>query len=155
MADRFKRSGKSTLIILVLSDHDPEGDDIPHSFARSMRYDFGIDKIVTIKVAITQAHVEQFALSPNNLEAKKGGSRYKQFTKKYGNYGYELEAIPSPADLQLLLRQEIIRVMDVKAFNAEIDTEKHDAAHLDTVRRSVQALLASLDFGDGQLQIRP
>ena len=38
----YKASGKDKLIILVLSDFDPEGEDIPHSFARSMRDDFGV-----------------------------------------------------------------------------------------------------------------
>src|SRR5262249_55952988 len=37
MAKRFRRSGKEQLILLVLSDFDPEGEDIAHSFARSMR----------------------------------------------------------------------------------------------------------------------
>lgn len=45
MARRFKASGKERLILLVVSDADPEGMDIAESFGRSMRDDFGIEAI--------------------------------------------------------------------------------------------------------------
>jgi hypothetical protein len=147
MAQRYLSSGKEKLILLVLSDHDPEGHDIPHSFARSMRDDFGIEDILAIKVALTPVHISEFGLQPNNLENKKKGSRYKRFVQEFGNEGYELEAMP-PAELQRILRAEIDRVLDVRAFNAEIDAEKTDAAHLDAVRRAVQAQLATMNFED-------
>ena len=57
MAVRFKRSGKEKLILLVLSDFDPEGEDIGRSFAQSMRDDFGITNIVPIKLALTAEQV--------------------------------------------------------------------------------------------------
>src|SRR5262249_34323613 len=138
---------KKKLILLVLTDHDPEGIDIPHSFARSMRDDFGIEDkdIVLIKVALTPAHVARFGLQPNNLEAKKEGARYKRFVELYGNDGYELEAL-APAVLQQLLRNAIDSVLDTAAFNHEIEFEKQDAAHLGAVRRAVQEQLASVTF---------
>lgn len=40
MHTRFKKSGKEKLILLILSDHDPEGWDIAETFAKSMRDDF-------------------------------------------------------------------------------------------------------------------
>jgi hypothetical protein len=36
----------------------------------------------------------------------------------------------------------------MQAFNREVDLEKKDAAHLDAVRRVVQAQLRDVDFGD-------
>jgi hypothetical protein len=38
-------------------------------------------------------------------------------------------------------------VLDVRAFNAEIEAEKRDAAHLAGVRRAVQQQLQGVDFG--------
>lgn len=146
MADRYRRSGKEKLIVLVLSDHDPEGDDIPHSFARSMRDDFGIAKVEAIKVALTQEQVDALRPIPNNLEKKKGGSRYRRFVEAYGGNGFELEAI-SPEELQRILREAIDSVLDVKAFNAEIESEKRDAAHLEVVRRVIQEQLRDVNFG--------
>src|SRR5207244_13084840 len=33
MAERYRKSGKDKLVLIVASDFDPEGEDIPHSFA--------------------------------------------------------------------------------------------------------------------------
>ena len=77
MAQRFRRTGKDRLILLVVSDFDPEGEDIPHSFARSMRDDFGIGGVEFVKVALTAAQVEELALPPGP-KAKRGSSRTTQ-----------------------------------------------------------------------------
>ena len=151
MARRFLRSGKEKLIVLTVSDQDPEGDDIPHSFARSMRDDFGKkynirpDNIVPIKVALTAEQVAELHVTPNNLEAKKKGSRYKNFVERFGPEGYELEAV-APGDVQRILRKAINGVLDIAAFNREVDAEKRDAAHMDSVRRAMQAQLATVNF---------
>ncbi len=50
MAQRFRKSSKEKLVLLLLSDFDPDGEEIAHSFARSMRDDFGIEDIHPIKV---------------------------------------------------------------------------------------------------------
>jgi len=146
MYKRFKRSGKENLILLVVSDHDPEGADIPHSFARSMRDDFGIEKIVAKKVALTQDQVDRLNVLPNNLEKKKKGTRYKRFVEQYGKNGYELEAV-EPTELQRMLRESIDCVLDKNYFNAEIDAEKRDSRQLHGLRQAVKSQLASLNFG--------
>jgi hypothetical protein len=71
MSQRFKKSGKSKLILLVLSDFDPEGDNIPESFARSMRDDFGIQSIVPIKVALTYEQTQTMNLVTDQLTKPK------------------------------------------------------------------------------------
>jgi hypothetical protein len=42
MVDRFRASGKEKLIVIVVSDFDPEGQDIPNSFGLSLRDDFDV-----------------------------------------------------------------------------------------------------------------
>jgi hypothetical protein len=42
IAERYRRSGKQRLILLIVSDFDPDGDEIAHSLARSIRDDFDI-----------------------------------------------------------------------------------------------------------------
>jgi ParB-like chromosome segregation protein Spo0J len=142
MAERFRRCGKERLILLVLSDFDPEGEDIGRSFAQSMRDDFGIDNIVPIKVALTGEQVELLNLPPN-LTAKETSSRRKRFVERHGENVFELEAIP-PATLQQYLRGAIENVIDLDAYNAEVEREKQDAAYLDTVRRQAHAVLGKL-----------
>ncbi len=144
MAERYRKSGKEKLIVPMLGDFDPEGNDICHAFARSMRDDFGIANIVPIKVALTREQVDSMNLPPM-MKAKESSSRHDKFVERNGDDVFELEAVP-PAELQRLLRKDIDRVLDMKAFNAEIDAEKRDAAHLDAVRRRVQQLLQGFDF---------
>jgi hypothetical protein len=158
MKQRFLRSGKSNLVLLVVSDFDPEGDDIPESFAKSMRDDFGIGlrddvygfaelgDIEAVKVALTYDQTQEMDLVSDELtRPKRSSSRYKKFTRRYGRdvSVYELEAL-HPEDLQSLLRNAIDKVIDVDAFNAEVDREKEDAAFLDGVRRTVQAMLGDI-----------
>jgi hypothetical protein len=142
MAVRFRRSGKEKLILLVLSDFDPEGEDIGRAFAQSMRDDFGITNIVPIKVALTGLQVDELNLPPM-MTAKKTSSRRAGFVRKHGEHVFELESIP-PAPLQQLLRDGINDAIDVDAFNAEIDREMRDAAFLDTVRRRAHEMLGDL-----------
>jgi hypothetical protein len=138
--DRFRRSGKEKLILLFASDFDPEGEDIPHSFARSMRDDFGIDmdRIVAVKVALTAEQVRRFCLPPK-MKAK-DGSRHDRFVEKYGDDVFELEALP-PADLRLLLRASIERFLDITAYNREVEREKEDAAKIESIRRGLMATI--------------
>ncbi len=133
MAERFRKSGKENLVLLVLSDFDPDGEEICHSFARSMRDDFNVTKIHPIKVALTDRQASDFKL-PASMEAKKTSSNYSKFVARYGQNVFELEAI-QPAELQRLLREAINSVIDLDAFNREIDAEKRDAAFLEGVRR--------------------
>jgi hypothetical protein len=136
MAQRFRRSGKEKLILLALSDFDPEGEDIAHSFARSLRDDFGIETIEPIKVALTAAQVQELRLPPV-MQAKETSSRYEGFVEQHGENVFELEAVP-PDQLQAIMRQAIDQVLDVDAFNAEIDAEKRDAGYLAGLRRALR-----------------
>lgn len=142
MAKRFINSGREQLIVIVVSDFDPEGEDIPHSFALSMRDDFGIESVRCLKATLTFEQVSAFSL-PSALEAKESSARYKQFVRKYGTRAVELEAL-QPRDLQKLVRDAVDGVMDIAAFNRELEQEKQDAAYLAPVRRQVNELLQSL-----------
>jgi hypothetical protein len=139
MSERYYASGKSTLIVLILSDFDPEGEDIAHSFARSMRDDFGIVDIEAKKVCLTHDQVLERGL-PENYDIKREGSRYKKFKEKYGESVYELEALPE-AELSRLLTESIDGVIDRDAFNDELDAEKKDAEEIAALREKVIPLI--------------
>jgi hypothetical protein len=139
LAQRFAQSGKERLLLLVLSDYDPEGEDIAHSFARSLRDDFGISQVHAIKVALTAAQVAQYQLPPQ-MKAKASSARYEKFVAAHGDDVFELEALP-PRELQAIVRRAIDAVLDVAAFNAELDAERGDAGYLEGLRRRVAAVL--------------
>jgi hypothetical protein len=143
MSERFKKSGKEKLIVLILSDFDPDGEEIAHSFARSMRDDFGIDDLHAVKVALTAQQVRRFRLPPN-LDAKESSPNFKRFAQTHGRAVYELEAL-QPDDLKKILQDAIDGLIDVKAFNAELEREKSDAAQLAEYRQRVQIALRGLN----------
>jgi hypothetical protein len=144
LVKRFCGSGKEKLVLLVLSDFDPDGEEIAHSFARSLRDDFDIDEdqIVPIKVALTQEQVEGLRLPPI-MSAKEGSANYDRFVEEYGDTVHELEAVP-PAELQRMLETAIQTVLDTELYNAEVEAEKRDAAYLAAAQKSVHKMLSNL-----------
>jgi hypothetical protein len=141
MCRRFRESGKEKLVILILSDFDPEGEDIAHSFARSMRDDFGIEHVLPKKVCLTYEQAVERNI-PQTFDIKKTSPRYNAFAKKYGDRAHELEAL-SPAERARLLTEAILEVMNIDAFNAEVRAEEQDAARIAGLLRKVGPALAS------------
>jgi hypothetical protein len=138
LAIRFKKTKKMKLICLILSDLDPDGDEIAQSFARSMRDDFYIDEIKPYRVALTwdQVRVLRLPSSPDS-KAKKGSKNYQKYVDKYGTEDvYELEAL-TPQQLQRILEDTIKNVIDVNLFNKEIEQEEKDHMELDKYRKKV------------------
>jgi hypothetical protein len=146
MAERFKTSGKEKLVVLIVSDHDPDGEEIAQSFARSMRDDFDVAAVHPIKVALTRAQVQQYRLG-HGQEPKRKSTNYQKFIECYGKRSFEIEAL-EPATLQQILRTAIESVIDQAAYAAEIEAEKKDAAFLAEVRTQVSSVLSSLRLDD-------
>jgi hypothetical protein len=132
---RFKNSGKKWLVLLMLTDFDPDGEQIAASFARSMRDDFGLRHIHPVKVALTAEDVRRYNL-PSDMDAKPSSPNYKKFMAKYGSKAVELDAAPV-ALLQSKLREAIQQVIDVDEFNAQVEQEKLDAANIEAYRQVV------------------
>lgn len=137
IAQRFRQSGKDRLILLIVADFDPDGDEIAESLARSLRDDFGIASVEYSKILLRQDQVRDLELPPNAVEAKTSSSRYQKFFKRYGsNAVYELEAIP-PHQMQAIVREAVEATIDIDAFNIELDQEKEDAARLECLKGMV------------------
>ena len=135
IADRFQKSGKTKLILFLLTDFDPDGMSIAESFAQSMQRDFKIADVCAIRVALTLDQVKEHRLPPI-MKAKEGSSQHGKFVAKFGDDVHELEAL-SPEALQKILRDAIESTIDVAAFNHEIDEERKDAAHIDSLRKLI------------------
>ena len=147
LAQRFRASGKEKLIVVMVSDFDPEGESIVESFGRSMRDDFDIDAIHIIKAALTAEQIKEYGLPPA-MEAKASSSRTKGFVAKHGTHVWELEALP-PATLQDIVRNAIVNVLDMDLFEQEQQAESDDAAKLEAIRKTVCDLLRDVHF-DGE-----
>jgi 5S rRNA maturation endonuclease (ribonuclease M5) len=137
ISQRYRQSGKKNLVLLFLTDFDPDGEVIASSFARSMRDDFYIAErnITGIKVALNADDVRENDF-PSDMEAKKSSPNYQEFIKKYGTKVVELDACPVDF-LQSKTKEAILSVIDVDEFNAQIEMEKQDAANVEAHRRVV------------------
>jgi len=132
MAKRFRKSGKKKLVLLMLTDFDPDGEQIASSFARSMRDDFGI-AVVPVKVALTIDDVLNNEL-PSDMDAKPSSPNYRKFVDQYGTRAVELDAAPVKL-LQENLRNAISSYLDIDEFNAQIENEKQDSAVIEAHRK--------------------
>jgi len=133
MFKRFKASGKEQLILLALSDFDPDGEEIAASFSRSMRDDFGLTNIKCHKVDLSGQDVIDYNL-PSDLEAKENSPNYKKFVERHGTHVAELDAAPVEL-LQEKLREAIESCMDMEVFEAELEEEKKDAAFITATKK--------------------
>jgi hypothetical protein len=148
LAERFKASGKDNLLVLFLTDHDPDGEQIGFSFVASMLRDFGlrdfgsVPKIKPVKVALTAEQVREYKLPPR-MVAKEDSRNYKRFIEKHGETVHELESV-EPEILQQLLRDAIDNLIDVDLFNQEVDREQEEAAKLEIVREKMAVALRGI-----------
>jgi hypothetical protein len=137
IAKRYEGSGKEKLIILAVSDLDPDGDAIAHSLGQRLRYDFNVRNVEVIKTALTMEQVGKLKLPKKYERAKTGSSNYQRYVAAYKtDFVWELEAL-DPKVLQKLLTAAIDSVIDRKAFNEEVAEERKDAGHNEAVREIV------------------
>lgn len=151
IVQRFERSGKDRLLILVVSDFDADGVAIGETLLQSLREDFGA-VADAVRVGLNLEQVERFGLIDNSTVAKKSSPQYQKFIEKYGRQAraYELEAM-RPEQLQLILSEAINQVIDIEAFNTELEAEKFDAAYLQAVRERIcEAARELLAGGDDE-----
>jgi hypothetical protein len=144
LAERYFDSGKERLIVIVLSDYDPEGQMIPHVGGRTLRDDFDVDELTIIKAGVTRDQITKYHLPPQNF-AKESSSNYDWFVERNGGDQtvWELEAL-NPEDMLRDLDQVIRSVIDLDFFNREVATEREEAAYLDAAQRKGREALQGL-----------
>lgn len=137
IAERYKESGKEKLVILALSDLDPDGDAIAHSLGQRLRDDFHVHHVEVIKCALTMDQVRRLKLPEKYERAKEKSPNRQRYIETYQTeVVWELEAL-DPKVLQKLLTNVIDKVIDRRAFNAEVAQERADAGHNAAVREIV------------------
>ena len=141
---RFKNSGKTNLVMLYLTDYDPDGDEIAASFSRSMRDDFGIKNITSKKVALTNEDIDKYDL-PSDMDAKVTSANYEKFIERYGSDRVvELDAAPVEL-LQEKLRNAIEDFLDMDEFNAQKELQNQEAVEIQAYRSIVFNALGKFD----------
>jgi hypothetical protein len=148
MYDRYQRSGRDLLIVIVLSDYDPEGEMIPQVCGRTLRDDFGVpeDKLTIIKAGVTREQANRHNLQAMAF-AKESSSNHDWFVERNGGDGtvWELEALEPDVMLEDL-DTTIRGVLDMVLFNREVNREKEEAKWLEAARRTATEAMKGLDF---------
>ena len=133
IAERVNASGKRTLTLIVISDCDPDGDEIAASLARSMQNDFGVS-VEAVRGALTHEQARSYGLK-ENFDAKPKSAQYKKFVKRHGTASaYELEALPR-GELEKLVEQAIRSVIDIGAYDREVELWGQEAPQIEVVRQ--------------------
>ena len=143
--DRWQSSGKNKLVLIVLSDHDPDGEMVADALVGYMRDDFQIppQRIMAVRAALTAEQCKRFSIA-TGVEAKPTSTNYERFVKENGTGACELEAVP-PRQLQRMLRDAIESVLDHDAFAAEQNRERDDAQEIDAARSRAMAALGAME----------
>ena len=111
IAQRYKATGKDKLVIIAVSDLDPDGDAIAHSLGQRLRDDFSIQQTKVIKCALTMEQVHGLNLPEKFERAKEKSPNYDRYLEaNRTDFVWELEAVP-PKVLQRLLKGTINAVI--------------------------------------------
>ena len=146
MLNRFRASGKPRMIVLLISDADPDGESIAETFVRSMRDDFDLgDDVTGIKIALTVAEAKARGFPGIPLKSK--SKQAPEYRRRHGDLAWELEAL-EPEELQEKVRDAIRGQLDIEAFNRELEQERRDRAELQVLRRRFLSFAADLDDGE-------
>lgn len=144
LAQRYVKSGKNRMVLLVLSDFDPEGENIAETMPASLRDEFGIQNVDAFKVALTPDQIAQYDL-PTQMTAKPKSSRTKGFIEKHGrNDVYELEALP-PAILQQIVTDALKSVIDLDAYRREKESMAVDLKDILALRKTVHNTVSGIN----------
>ncbi|MDG6926681.1 MAG: hypothetical protein JRN09_09025 [Nitrososphaerota archaeon] len=89
--ERFPR--EKNVIILHFGDHDPSGLDMSRDLSSRLDgYSANDGGLVVKRIALSIEQVRELALPPN--PTKKADSRAREYTAKYGDECWELDAVP-------------------------------------------------------------
>jgi hypothetical protein len=139
--NRFQESGKDRLYIVYVSDHDPEGMDMPKSFVKYLEEDHGIEAKV-IRAAVTDEQIERYKLRPD-AEAKVASSRYDSYVGTYGTDVWELDSM-DPEILIQEVKQACLSCLDVESLNAALQREREDDVKLARLNAAVCKIIPDL-----------
>jgi hypothetical protein len=145
--DRYNASGKDRCIVIILSDHDPEGLDLADDCVRSLRDNHDVP-VEARRPLLTLDQVRRHNLHPN--WAKETSARYRDYVRRAGtNQCWECEAL-DPERIRECVHEAILGAMNVDQLNAVQEREDVEKKHLVRIRTSMSAKLREM-IGDGEL----
>jgi len=141
MAQRFRRSGKERMTLIIVSDYDPEGLELADDAIRSLEL-HGVP-VDGHRIAVTREQIEELGLAEDFNAAKDTSKNYKAFVERTGGTKtWEVEALP-PDYLVEQIKAAIEASMDMEVYEAICDQEEENCEELCRIR---QAIASQLEF---------
>lgn len=136
IAQRFRKSGKDAMTLIVFSDYDPEGLDLGDDAIRTLRDLWGIP-VDYHRVGVNREQIDDLGIAEDFNPAKESSSRFNAFVERTGGEKtWELEALP-PQYLQDLLREAILENMDGDIYEKTVEREQNEAEELQRIRLEI------------------
>lgn len=139
--DRFKASGKESLIVVYVSDFDPEGMGMPSSFLKYFRIDHKIPTTV-YRACLTREQIERFQL-PSAGPVKNTSDRAPEFIAEHGNEVWELDGL-DPGTLAEEVHAFCEGLLVKEIFDAAMAEEKANDIKLARLTAAVRAQIPDL-----------
>lgn len=128
-------------VVIILSDHDPEGLNLADDCVRSLRDLHGVP-VHPIRPLVTLEQVQHYDLPPN--PAKESSSRFSEYVRKTGTRScWECEAL-DPGVIRQTLHDAILSVTDVDLLNAVQEREQTEKTQLSAIRRRIGSKLVEM-----------
>lgn len=133
-------------ILIIVSDHDPEGLDLADDAVRSLRDNHEVE-VEAIRPAVTLEQVRQFNLHPNN--AKESSARFPKYVERTGTrQSWECEAL-DPEVIRTSLHKAILSVLDTKQLDAVQERECEEKDQLRTITKRLGTKLQEIVEEEG------
>lgn len=137
--ERFPQ--RKNVIILHFADHDPSGLDMSRDLNSRLDGYSGTNNggLVVKRIALSIEQVRELALPPN--PTKKADSRAREYTAKYGDQCWELDAVP-PDMLAQWVSDAVKREID---WNAWKETQESLKGEREMIKRALERSSREMD----------
>lgn len=128
---RFAQIAKrgQTPVVLHLGDHDPSGIDMTRDNTDRLSM-FAREGVDVRRLALNMSQIEQYRPPPN--PAKETDSRHADYSAKYGDESWELDAL-EPTVIDNLIEREIRGLIDDDLWDEAKEKEDANGAALKSV----------------------
>ncbi len=135
---QYKAKGQNPVII-HLGDHDPSGIDMTRDIGDRL-FTFGCNVEVN-RVALNMDQVEAEQPPPN--PAKVTDSRYAAYRDQYGDYSWELDALP-PSYLTNLITETVEGYRDQDLWDEKVEEETRGREELGAIADQYDSVVTRL-----------
>jgi hypothetical protein len=141
---KMKQNPDAQLILIFVTDHDPEGLDLMDDAVRSLRDNHSVP-VQAIRAAVTMEQVKRFKLPSN--PAKESSARFANYVKRTGtNRTWECEALEAE-DLRHALHEAILSAVNVEQLQAVEKLEAAEQVQLERIRQRIAPALKKVLLG--------